>query len=141
SHIGVARDVMAWWRVHRTVNASLKFPEANIPTNPLQNIEVKVENTEACKRYSGLLIDNITVKPSPDWLQNKLKAVGLKPINNIVDITNFVMMEWGQPLHAFDADKIRGNKIIVKNLPQGSTFVTLDNKEIKLHQGDLMICD
>lgn len=141
SHIGVARDVVAWLNVHKNANATLNIPQANVSTKPLSLIDVKIENEKACTRYSGLVIENISVKSSPDWLQNKLKAVGINPINNIVDITNYVMLEWGQPLHAFDADKIKGNKIVVKTLPRDSNFLALDGKEIKLHQDDLMICD
>ena len=104
-------------------------------------IEVKVENPVACPRYSGVSIASVTIKESPKWLQQKLKAIGLRPINNIVDITNFIQHETGQPLHAFDADKIAGKKIMVKNLPEGTIFITLDEKERKFSAEDLMICD
>src|SRR5262249_12407692 len=104
-------------------------------------IKTTIENTDACQRYSGVSITGVTVKESPQWLQNRLTAIGQKPINNIVDITNFILHETGQPLHAFDADDIKGQKIIVKNLPEGSIFTTLDGKERKLTAEDLMICD
>src|SRR5690606_27775061 len=92
-------------------------------------------------RYSGICISNVTIAPSPQWLQDKLKAIGVKPISNIVDITNFILHETGQPLHAFDLDKISGGKVIVKNQPEGTPFITLDGKERKLNSFDLMICD
>ncbi len=111
------------------------------PDNQALKIDVVIENKEACQRYAGVSIQNVTVKESPKWLQQKLKSIGLRPINNIVDITNFILHETGQPLHAFDADMINGNKIIVKNLPEGTTFITLDDKERKLSSEDLIICD
>jgi len=104
-------------------------------------IEVEIENQEACPRYSGLTIQGINVKPSPLWLQNRLKSIGLVPVNNIVDITNYVLHETGQPLHAFDANKITGNKVIVKTLAKDAKFITLDEVERKLHPDDLMICN
>src|SRR4029079_13713958 len=104
-------------------------------------IAVTIENTNACQRYSGVSISGVTVKESPQWLQDKLRAIGQRPINNIVDITNYVLHETGQPLHAFDADKVSGKKIIVKNLPDNTPFITLDGKERKLSKHDLMICD
>ena len=100
-----------------------------------------IENAEACKRYSGISIDGIMIAESPKWLREKLKSIGLKPINNIVDITNFILHETGQPLHAFDADKIKGKKIVVKTAKAGETFTTLDGKERKLFETDLMICN
>ena len=104
-------------------------------------IAIEVENAEACPRYSGITLSNIKVKPSPEWLQTRLKAIGLAPINAVVDATNFVCHEMGQPLHAFDADQIKGDKVIVKTLPEGTKFVTLDEKERKLAAEDLMICN
>lgn len=88
-----------------------------------------LENENGCFRYSGVLIENISIKESPAWLQNKLKAVGMRPINNAVDITNYILQEFGQPLHAFDADKITGNTVIIKTLPQNTEFITLDEKQ------------
>lgn len=143
SHWGVARDVSAYLSHHDKKNGGSKLPAIKALSafkgkNP---IEVSVENTAACPRYSGICINNVTIGPSPEWLQNKLQAIGVKPISNIVDITNFILHETGQPLHAFDADKIAGKKVIVKNLPQGTPFITLDGKERKLNDFDLMICD
>ncbi len=143
SHWGVARDVCAYLSHHDKKDLRSKIPVTNgLKADNLEwPIQVSIENTQACKRYSGISIANITVKPSPVWLQQRLKAIGLRPINNIVDITNFIQHETGQPLHAFDAEKIGGKKIVVKNLPEGTPFVTLDEKERKLNAQDLMICD
>lgn len=143
SHLGVAKDVCAYLSHHQHKALKPKTPFANAfkPDNNSLPIKVTIENKEACQRYSGVSIMGVTVKESPQWLQDKLKAIGQKPINNIVDITNFILHETGQPLHAFDADEITGAKVVVKNLPQGSTFVTLDGKERKLTGNDLMICN
>ncbi len=143
SHWGVARDVCAYLSHHDKKDLRPKLPSTNglKPDNQQLPIQVTIENTQACRRYSGVSMANITIKPSPAWLQQKLKAIGLRPINNIVDITNFIQHETGQPLHAFDADKIGGKKVVVKNLPEGTPFVTLDEKERKLNAQDLMICD
>jgi phenylalanyl-tRNA synthetase beta chain len=143
SHIGVARDLAAALNVTYKSKVSFTKPTITlgIAVPDKKRISVEVSDTEACPRYSGMYIANTTVKESPEWLKNKLKAIGLRPVNNIVDITNFVLHEYGQPLHAFDADKIKDGKIIVKKLPSGTPFKTLDGKEIKLHADDLMICD
>lgn len=143
SHWGVARDVSAYLSHHDKKNAGPKLPVSKaLPAFKGSNkIEVLIENAIACPRYSGISINNVTIGASPQWLQNKLKSIGVKSINNLVDITNFILHETGQPLHAFDADKISGNKIIVKNLPQDTPFITLDGKERKLNDFDLMICD
>ncbi len=143
SHWGVARDVCAYLSHHDKKDIKPKLPNSNgfKVDNTSLTINVKVENNNACPRYSGISIANVTVKESPKWLQQKLKAIGLRPINNIVDITNFIQHETGQPLHAFDADLIAGKKVVVKNLPEGTTFITLDEKERKLNAEDLMICD
>ena len=143
SHLGVAKDVCAYLAHHEKKEVLLKLPYKNNFKADNNNLifEIQIENNEACRRYSGLSISNITIKDSPVWLQQKLKAIGLKPINNIVDITNYILHETGQPLHAFDADKIKGNKIIVKNAAEGSVFITLDEKERKLSSADLMICN
>lgn len=137
SHIGVARDIRA------AKNRSIRWPSVDhFKTDDKSlSIPVIVENEKACIRYSALTLKGVTVKESPSWLQNKLRAIGLTPINNVVDITNFVLHEMGQPLHAFDADKIIGNRVIVKTLPAGSKFTTLDNKERTLQPDDLMICN
>jgi phenylalanyl-tRNA synthetase beta chain len=143
SHWGVARDVCAYLTHHDRKNMRPKLPLSNgfKPDNNSLPIEVKVENTKACPRYSGVSLANVTVGESPRWLQQKLKAIGLRPINNIVDITNYIQHETGQPLHAFDADAVTGKKVIVKNLPEGTKFLTLDEKERKLSADDLMICN
>lgn len=137
SHIGVARDIKA------AKNRPIRWPSVEsfkVDNNKLP-ISVTVENTAACPRYSGLTLSGITVQESPAWLKNRLQAIGLTPINNVVDLTNFVCHELGQPLHAFDADKVNGNKVIVKTLAAGSKFTTLDNKERALLNTDLMICN
>ena len=142
SHFGVARDVCAYLSHHQQ-ETRVKTPNANgfkIDNNSLP-ISVQVENSTACPRYAGLTISGVTVKESPDWLKNKLLAIGLRPINNIVDITNFILHETGQPLHAFDTNAIEGKTIIVKNLANETPFITLDGKERKLTDNDLMICN
>ena len=144
SHIGVARDVVAVRNTREGKQLSIKWPETlelpELPDNPAA-IKVTVEEPELCPRYTGITLRNVKVGESPEWLQNRLRTVGLRPINNIVDVTNFVMMEVGQPLHAFDADKIGGGHVVVKRLPQGTKFVTLDGVERTLDARDLMICD
>jgi len=143
SHWGVARDICAYLSYHDKKDIKPQLPNSNafkIDKNSLA-IDVKIENIAACPRYSAISITNVTISSSPKWLQQKLKAIGQRPINNIVDITNFILHETGQPLHAFDADAITGKKVIVKNLPEGSKFITLDEKERKLSSEDLMICN
>ena len=144
SHIGVARDVVAVSNTREGKQLSIKWPEApelpELPDSP-EAIKVTVEEPELCPRYTGITLRNVKVGESPEWLQNRLRTVGLRPINNVVDVTNFVMMEVGQPLHAFDADKIGGGHVVVKRLPQGTKFVTLDGVERTLDARDLMICD
>jgi phenylalanyl-tRNA synthetase beta chain len=143
SHWGVARDVCAYLSHHDKKDVRPKLPDNHAfkTDNTSLAIQVKIENAKACPRYSGVSISNIKIGPSPKWLQEKIKAIGLRPISNIVDLTNYIQHETGQPLHAFDADAIIGNKIIVKNLPDGTKFVTLDEKERKLSSEDLMICN
>ena len=143
SHLGVARDVCAYLSHHNKKETIVKSPFKNNfkPDNQSLQMEVVIENADACQRYAGVSIEDVTIAESPDWLQQKLKSIGLRPINNIVDITNFILHETGQPLHAFDADAITGKKVIVKNLPEGTAFVTLDEKERKLFAEDLMICN
>lgn len=143
SHWGVARDVCAYLSHHDKKDLKPRLPQGNAfkADNNSLPIQVTVENATACPRYSGVSITGVTVKESPKWLQQKLKSIGLRPINNIVDITNFIQHETGQPLHAFDASEIAGGKVIVKNLPEGTPFITLDEKERKLSADDLMICD
>lgn len=142
SHYGVARDLYAWL-IQNGRQATLKRPSVDAfkVDNHDMNIEIVVENTEACPRYAGVAIKNVTVKESPEWLQNKLRLIGVRPINNIVDITNYILHAYGQPMHCFDADKIKGGKIVVKTCPEGTKFVTLDEVERKLSDRDLMICN
>lgn len=142
SHYGVARDLAAYLK-QQGQPAELRLPsvEAFQVDDPSPSITVEVANTEACPRYSGLTIRGVTVGESPDWLKNRLSAIGLRPINNVVDVTNFVLHETGQPLHAFDASKIKGNKVVVRTEPEGAKFVTLDGVERTLTANDLMICD
>jgi phenylalanyl-tRNA synthetase beta chain len=143
SHLGVARDVCAYLSHHSNKTAAVKSPFKNNfkPDSQALKFEVLIENKEACQRYAGIGLQGVTVKDSPKWLQQKLKSIGLRPINNIVDITNFILHETGQPLHAFDADMVTGNKVIVKTPAEGTLFVTLDEKERKLAAEDLLICN
>lgn len=141
SHYGVARDLAASLK-RNGVPAELKLPEVNLPTDIIDSrIEVKVADATACPRYQGLVIKGITVRESPEWLRNRLQAIGLRPINNIVDITNYVLHEFGQPLHAFDLAFIKGDQVHVQTVAEGTPFVTLDGVERKLTAEDLMICD
>lgn len=141
SHLGVARDLAAWLNLKTPTRYTR--PDVSVfqtADNPPE-IPVIIENPEACSRYSGLTIRGVTVKESPQWLKDRLMAIGQKPINNVVDVTNYVLHECGQPLHAFDAARISGKKVIVKTMPEGSAFVTLDGNERKLGAHDLMICN
>jgi|JI6StandDraft_1071083.scaffolds.fasta_scaffold07154_7 phenylalanyl-tRNA synthetase beta chain len=137
SHLGVARDLAAYLKI------SVSMPDLSgfKVQNQDLNIPVIVEDQDACPRYSALSISGISIKESPDWLKDKLNAIGVRPINNVVDVTNFVLHELGQPLHAFDADAISGNKVLVKKLKEGTVFRTLDDVERKLSADDLMICN
>ena len=142
SHWGVARDLYAWLKqngyktaTHKPGASSFTVDDNSLP------IDVEIVNTEACKRYACVSITDCEVKESPDWLKNKLTTIGLRPINNIVDITNYVMMALGQPLHCFDADMVKGHKIVVKTMPEGTPFQTLDGVEHKLSDRDLAICN
>lgn len=143
SHFGVARDLAAYLNMNGGLTSKAVLPsvEGFKPDNNKNSIEVIIENTTDCPRYTGITISGVTIAESPEWLKNKLRAIGLNPINNIVDITNFVMNEVGQPLHAFDADKISGKKVIIRNLPEKSKFTTLDSVERSLSSKDLMICN
>jgi phenylalanyl-tRNA synthetase beta chain len=142
SHYGVARDLKAGL-LQKDISLELITPSVSSfkIDNRTLKIDVEVEDKEWSPRYCGITISGVTVKSSPEWIQNRLKAIGLAPINNIVDVTNYVLHELGQPLHAFDANKIKGNKILVKKLAKDTPFVTLDGIERKLHEDDLMICD
>ena len=137
SHLGVARDLAAYLRTNCQLPdvSSFKTDHENL------NIEVSVEDIEACPRYTSLTLTGVTVKPSPEWLQDKLKVIGVRPINNVVDVTNYVLHELGQPLHAFDADQIVGGKVKVKKCAEQTPFVTLDDVARKLSAEDLMICN
>lgn len=142
SHWGVARDLYAWLKRNGYATA-LHRPDCSaykVDNNDLQ-IDVHIDNTDACKRYACVSITGCEVKESPEWLQNKLKVIGLRPINNIVDITNYVMMAYGQPMHCFDADMVKGNKIVVRTQPEGTEFVTLDGVKHTLGEHDLSICN
>ena len=142
SHWGVARDLYAWLKRngHETSLHRPDCTEFTVDNNDLP-IDVEIENTEACKRYACVSITGCEVTESPEWLQNKLKVIGLRPINNIVDITNYVMMAYGQPMHCFDADMVTGHKIVVRTQPEGTKFVTLDGEEHTLGEHDLSICN
>ncbi|MFA5417381.1 MAG: phenylalanine--tRNA ligase subunit beta [Bacteroidales bacterium] len=144
SHIGVARDLAAGLnREYNTQKYQLKLPEVSsfAVENTSLNIEVEVLDSEACPRYSGVTLSGITIQDSPSWLKEKLMRIGLRPVNNIVDVTNYVLHETGQPLHAFDADKITGSKVVVRKLSADTLFTTLDGEERKLNGNDLMICN
>ncbi|MEO7315561.1 MAG: phenylalanine--tRNA ligase subunit beta [Ginsengibacter sp.] len=143
SHLGVAKDVCAYLSHHQKKELKVLSPykHAFTPDNTVHKIEVVIEDPKECIRYAGVSISGIKVEASPKWLQNRLKSIGLKPLNNIVDITNFILHETGQPLHAFDGDQIKGNKVIIKTLAEKTPFITLDDKERKLSSGDIMICD
>ncbi len=142
SHYGVARDLYAYLlqrgektSLHRPSDESFKVDNHDL------DIDVVVENVEACPRYCAVTVKGVEVKESPEWLQTKLRTIGLRPINNIVDITNYIMMAYGQPLHCFDADMIKGGRVVVKSMPEGTPFVTLDGVEHKLSDRDLAICN
>ena len=142
SHYGVARDLYAYYQAHGQNIAlskpsveAFKVDSSNLP------IEVVVENAQACPRYTGVSIKGVTIKESPDWLKKSLSTIGIRPINNVVDVTNFVLHEMGQALHSFDADKIKGNKVVVKNAAEGQKFITLDGVERTMSAADLMICN
>jgi phenylalanyl-tRNA synthetase beta chain len=141
SHYGVARDLAAY--LAKEMDITLIKPDITAFTvdNDSYPVEVIVENKKSCPRYAGVSVTGVTIGPSPQWLHDRLRSIGMNPINNVVDVTNFVLHELGQPLHAFDADELKGRKIIVKNLPEDTPFITLDNVERKLSAGDLMICD
>ncbi len=148
SHWGVAKDVCAYLSHHNKKENYTTSPFKNNPIaigfkadNNTSAVKVIIENTNSCQRYSGVSISNIKVEQSPAWLQQKLKSIGIRPINNIVDITNYILHDTGQPLHAFDADKIKNNTVIIKNLAAQTPFITLDEKERKLSAEDLMICN
>ena len=146
SHYGVARDLYAYYEARRREgDEAIRLEKPSVEGFAVQShalpIEVVVENAQACPRYTGVSIKGVTIKESPDWLKKSLSTVGIRPINNVVDVTNFVLHEMGQALHSFDADKIKGGKVIVKNATEGQKFVTLDGVERTLSGADLMICN
>ncbi|MCB9293069.1 MAG: phenylalanine--tRNA ligase subunit beta [Lewinellaceae bacterium] len=143
NHIGVAKDVAAYLKINHGHSGEVRLPKVDHfkPDNNSLPVEVVVEDTEACPRYAGVTVKGLTIAESPDWLRNRLLSIGLRPINNMVDITNFILHELGQPLHAFDLRQVTGNKIVVKALPKGTKFTTLDEVERELTGEDLMICN
>lgn len=143
SHLGVTRDLIAVLNAQRSLNLKLNTPDVSGFSIDDRNLDIPVEivDADACPRYSGVSISGVTIKDSPAWMKNRLTAIGIRPINNIVDITNYVLMETGQPLHAFDADKIQGKKVVVRKARPEEKFITLDEVERNLIKDDLMICD
>lgn len=145
SHWGVARDLVVAMKHKGIIERDIEMCIPSIINynndNNQLNIEIEISDSSLCPRYAGVTISGLEVKESPDWLKEKLKSIGLSPINNVVDITNYVLHELGQPLHAFDANKIKGNKVLIKTLPQNTPFITLDDVERKLSEKDLMICN
>jgi phenylalanyl-tRNA synthetase beta chain len=143
SHLGVAKDVCAYVSHHNKADVKTVYPyfKPFKTDSASAGLTVKIENPDLCPRYSGIAISGIKVAPSPVWLQNRLRSIGVRPISNIVDITNFILHETGQPLHSFDADKIKGNMVIVKTLERGTSFITLDGKTRLLNEDDIIICD
>jgi len=143
SHLGVAKDICAWLSHHTGHKANINSP-LGAPFSVQEHsfkIDVEIKNPQLCSRYAGVVVSGVTITDSPEWLQNRLKSLGMKPINNVVDITNFILHTTGQPLHAFDADKIGKNRIIVETLKEGTPFTTLDEKQRKLSAEDILICD
>jgi phenylalanyl-tRNA synthetase beta chain len=142
SHYGVAKDVCAYLTHHeKEAKPVAPFPSSFNPDQNNKTISVSIENETACKRYAGIELTGVNVSDSPSWLKNRLTAIGVRPINNIVDVTNYILHETGQPLHAFDAAAIMGGKVVVKNVAAGTSFTTLDTKERKLQDSDLLICN
>ena len=145
SHYGVARDLMVGLKFKKLISSNTNLKDlpkkSELTFNKNDNIQINIENPKLCYRYSGIIIKNINVKPSPIWLKEKLESIGLKPINNIVDITNYTLHLYGQPLHAFDLDKISGDIINIKTPKKETSFITLDGIERKLHVEDIMICN
>ena len=141
SHLGVARDLATYLKQNGHIDYTLPSVEQYKADSTDAILSIEVKRPEACIRYAGVCIEGVTVKESPEWLRNRLKAIGLNPINNVVDITNYILFELGQPLHAFDKDKIKGNKVILRSFPTGTKFVTLDGMERELNENDLMVCN
>ena len=141
SHLGVARDLAAYLQQKQDIHYTLPSVEHFKADSNTSGISIEVLRPEACPRYAGVTIEGVEVKESPDWLKVRLKAIGLHPINNVVDITNYILFELGQPLHAFDLDQVAGNKVIVRSFPTGTKFITLDGVERELNENDLMVCN
>lgn len=141
SHLGVARDLAAYLQQRQDIQYTLPSVEHFRADSNTSGISIEVQRPEACPRYAGVTIEGVEIKESPEWLQTRLKAIGLHPINNVVDITNYILFELGQPLHAFDLDKVEGNKVIVRSFPSGTKFITLDGVERELNENDLMVCN
>ncbi len=141
SHLGVARDLAAYLQQKQDIHYTLPSVETFQVDHNTAGISIEVQRPEACPRYAGVCIEGVKVQESPEWLQTKLKAIGLHPINNVVDITNFILFELGQPLHSFDKDKIKGNQVIIRSFPNGTKFTTLDGVERELNENDLMVCN
>ncbi len=141
SHLGVARDLAAYLKQTQDIGYTLPSVEHFKCDRTDAAISIEVKRPEACIRYAGICIEGVTVKESPEWLRNRLKAIGLNPINNVVDVSNYILFELGQPLHTFDKDKIKGNQVILRSYPTGTKFVTLDGVERELNENDLMVCN
>lgn len=141
SHLGVARDLAAYLQQKQDIHYTLPSVEHFKADSNTSGISIEVLRPEACPRYAGVTIEGVEVKESPEWLKVRLKAIGLHPINNVVDITNYILFELGQPLHAFDLDQVAGNKVIVRSFPTGTKFITLDGVERELNENDLMVCN
>ena len=141
SHLGVARDLAAYLGQKQDITYTLPSVDHFKTDCNTARISIEVQRPEACRRYAGICIEGVKIQESPEWLQTRLKAIGLHPINNVVDVTNYILFELGQPLHSFDKDKIKGNKVIVRSFPTGTKFTTLDGTERELHENDLMVCN
>lgn len=141
SHLGVARDLAAYLQQKQDIRYTLPSVDHFKADSNTAGISIEVQRPEACPRYAGVCIEGVKVQESPEWLQTRLKAIGLHPINNVVDVTNFILFELGQPLHSFDKDKIKGNKVIIRSFPTGTHFTTLDGIERELNENDLMVCN
>lgn len=141
SHLGVARDLAAYLQQQEEIHYTLPSVDHFAADCHTADISIEVQRPEACPRYAGVCIEGVKVQESPEWLQTRLKAIGLHPINNVVDVTNFILFELGQPLHSFDKDKIKGNKVIIRSFPTGTKFITLDGVERELNENDLMVCN
>lgn len=141
SHLGVARDLAAYLQQKQDIHYTLPSVEHFKADSNTSGTSIEVLRPEACPRYAGVTIEGVEVKESPEWLKVRLKAIGLHPINNVVDITNYILFELGQPLHAFDLDQVAGNKVIVRSFPTGTKFITLDGVERELNENDLMVCN